>query len=136
MKKVDMIFAVMLAAFSLSAKTYSVKSVTGKVEYESKPGVFLQVKNDTILDDTSVVNTGLNSSLVLICKDNNKVVTIKPMKKGTISSIIKANGTSGVTIGSAIVTKSTITDEDTKTTKGVSTAASRASEAKSDVDWE
>src|SRR5574344_2151892 len=132
MKRFFMLLVILMTSFYLSAKTYKVTLVEGKVTYEVK-GSFIPVKEGDHLDDTSIINTGLNSKLELTCIDDNSIVVIKPMKKDTIANIIKVNGKSGITIGNVKVTKSTVTDENTKTTKGVATASSRASEAKSDV---
>lgn len=129
--------AVVAAAFVFAAGTnsYKVKTVVGKVQYESAPGVWKNVTVGQELAPTTVIDTKLNSKLVLTCGD--KTITIKPLKKGTIEKLALAtdDGKTGVTKGEEVA-KSDVKDEDITTTKGVSTASSRASEAKGDLDWD
>jgi hypothetical protein len=130
------LLSVMAAAMIFAAgNSYKVQSVVGKVQYEAAPGTWKTVTKGQELAPSAVVNTGLNSKLVLVLGD--KTITIKPMQKGTIEKLALASdgGKKGITKGEEVA-KSDVKDEDTKTTKGVATAASRASEAKEDVDWD
>lgn len=114
---------------------YTVKSVVGKVQYEAAPGTWKTITKGQTLSPSTVINTGLNSKLVLVFGD--KTITIKPMQKGTIEKIALSseNDKNGVTKKIA-VNKSNVEDDSDGTTKGVATASTRASDAKDDVDWE
>ena len=129
------ILAIFTAAFIFAATgTYKVQSVVGKVQYEAAPGTWKTVTKDQELTPSTVVNTGLNSKLVLVM--NDKTITIKPMQKGTIEKLaMAASSGKGSLSKDTEVTKADV-KEDVTATKGVATASSRASEAKEDVDWD
>jgi len=128
------IFAAALI-FAEGTGSYKVQSVVGKVQYESAPGTWKNIAKGQELAPSAVVNTGLNSKLVLVLGD--KTIIIKPMQKGAIEKLALAadSGKNGITKGIE-VSKSDVKGDTTETTKGVSTASSRASEAKEDVEWD
>ena len=129
------VLAVFTAAFIFAASgTYKVQAVVGKVQYEAAPGSWKTVTKGQELAPSTVINTGLNSKLVLLMDD--KTITIKPMQKGTIEKLALATGNGkGSLSKDTEVTKADVKD-DVSATKGVATASSRASEAKEDVDWD
>ncbi len=137
MKKVLVFLTVLLAlgfaAFAEKKAGYKVASVTGKVTYEVANGQWADVKVGMTLEESANVNVGLNSTLKLSLDDDS--FSIKPMKKGKIADLISGTAKTGVKVGSKL-TKSDIAAASTKTSKGASTASSRASEAKADVEWE
>lgn len=121
------------AVFAEKSVSYTVKSVTGKVTYQTMSGDWIDLKEGSKLSSESFINTGLNSSLVISSGDDQ--ITIKPMKKGTVEKLVAASSTKTlVTIGSR-VTASDI-NAAAKTGSSVSSALARASEAKSDIDWD
>lgn len=136
MKKVFVFLTVLLAlcGFTFAEKNgaYSVKSVTGTVTYELSNGDWANVTAGMSLKADANINVGLNSTLVV--ELNGESLTIKPMKKGVLADLATANK-AGVKVGSR-VKKSDIAAGSAKSTKGTATASSRASEAKSDVEWE
>ena len=136
MKK-NLIFAVLLlGAAMLFAENYEVKSVSGKVTYESAPGKWTEVKKGQKLSDSTVLNTSVNSKLVLVTEDNT-TVTVKAMQKGTAESLVKANasGAKGLKKNPAsTIAKKSAAGAVTENSKGVATASSRASEAKEDIE--
>lgn len=129
------ILAIFTAAFIFAATgAYKVQSIVGKVQYEAAPGTWKTVTKGQELTPSTVVNTGLNSKLVLVMDD--KTITIKPMQKGTIEKLaMAASSGKGSLSKDTEVTKADVKD-DVSATKGVATASSRASEAKEDVDWD
>lgn len=134
-RKSILVFAVAaFASLALFAENYTVKSVTGKVQYQDG-GAMKAVSVGQVLPDSATVSTSLNSSLVLTRADNS-TVTIKAMKKNTIAKLV-AEGAGGGTLkkGSG-VTKSNVAGASKGGDKGVATASSRASEAKEDVEWD
>ncbi|MCR5187334.1 MAG: hypothetical protein K6C97_00255 [Treponema sp.] len=137
MKKIVLIMTILLtflaAAFAEKKASYKVSSVTGKVTYEVSSGVWSDVKVGMELDESSNINVGLNSTLKLDLDGTS--YSIKPMKKGKLASLVSAKSKTGIKVGSK-VTEDDIAEASTKTSKGTSTASSRASEAKADVEWE
>ena len=125
----------MFVASSLFAASYKVESFTGKVTYESAPGKWVAVEAGQELPASTVIQTGVNSTLVLSL-DGAKI-NIKAMQKGTIESLtaVASTGNSGIKKGSALK-NSAVAADTSKTSKSVVTASSRASEAKEDYDWE
>ncbi len=136
MKKIVLIMTIFVAfvcaAFAEKKATYKVSSVSGKVTYEVSSGEWADVKVGMSLDASNSVNVGLNSTLKLDLDGSS--YAIKPMKKGKLSDLLSASKT-GIKVGSK-VTDDDIAEASTKTSKGTSTASSRASEAKADVEWE
>ena len=124
----------MFVASSLFAASYKVESFTGKVTYESAPGKWVAVEAGQELPASTVIQTGVNSTLVLSL-DGAKI-NIKAMQKGTIENLtaVAATGT-GIKKGSSLK-NSAVAADTTKTSKSVVTASSRASKAKEDYDWE
>lgn len=136
MKK-NLIFAVLLlGAAMLFAENYEVKSVSGKVTYESAPGKWTEVKKGQKLSDSTVLNTSVNSKLVLVTEDNT-TVTVKAMQKGTAESLVKANASVAKGLKknpASTIAKKSAAGAVTENSKGVATASSRASEAKEDIE--
>ena len=125
----------MFVASSLFAAGYKVESFTGKVTYESAPGKWTAVTEGQELSASTVIQTGVNSTLVLSMDDAK--INIKAMQKGTIESLssVAAAGNGGIKKGSSLK-NSAVAADSKKTSKSVVTASSRASEAKEDFDWE
>ncbi|HNY21775.1 MAG TPA: hypothetical protein PKO22_06450 [Treponemataceae bacterium] len=133
------LFAFLMAActvtlFAQPATEYVVQSVTGKVEVETTPGNWDAVTVGMKLAPSAVVNTGLNSSLVLKAAD--RALKIKAMQKGTIDKLVAAQGTpkSGVKVG-AKAKASSANSDDVQGRTNISTASTRASDATKDIEW-
>jgi hypothetical protein len=134
MKKVIflmLVLGVALSALIFAADGYTVKSVTGKVEREVSPGKWEAVVAGTQISALAVINTGLNSSLVL--NDGTKDITIKAMQKGTVETLAKTDSAAGIRIGGKI--SNTNTDTTARGTSNISTASTRASDAANDYEW-
>ena len=86
------VLAIFMSASIFAAGSYKVKSVKGKVTYEATPGNWKNVTVGQELSAATVINTSLNSTVVLSAGDSD--VTIKAMQKGTVDSL--AAGSSGV----------------------------------------
>lgn len=126
-----MVLAIFMSASIFAAGTYKVKSVTGKVTYEATPGNWKNVAVGQELSAATVINTSLNSSVVLTADDGD--VTIKAMQKGTVDSLTGSN--TGLAKAKGLKASS-VAGEVSGKSKGTATASSRASEAKEDVDWD
>lgn len=123
------------AAFAqTTAAEIIVQTVTGKVEYEVSAGKWEAVTANMKLSPSTVINTGLNSTLILRMGD--RVVTIRAMQKGTVekltSALISASG--GITVG-AKAADSSVNTGSTQGRSNISTASTRASEATEDLEW-
>src|SRR5574344_297479 len=88
--------------FAQAAVQYTVKEVSGKVEVETAAGKWEAVTVGMTLSPSAVINTGLNSKLVL--ENGDAVISIKPMKKGTVEKLIaEVSGTgSGIKLGAKV----------------------------------
>ena len=127
------VLAFFMSVSMFAAGSFKVVSVTGKVTFESAPETWKNVTVGQELSASTVLNTSLNSSVVLAKADGSEV-TIKAMQKGTVDSLLGVASTKG--LKSSGIKKSTTADDKDGSSKGIATASSRASEAKADLDWE
>jgi hypothetical protein len=124
-------FGLVFSVMVFAADTYTVQSVTGKVEREVSPGKWEALAVGTTLTGATVVNTGINSTLVL--KSGSQSVTVPAMKKGTVETLAAAGSAAGIRIGGKVSGNETaVSARGTVTT---STASTRASEAAEDLEW-
>ncbi len=120
--------------FAQTAAQYTVKEVSGKVEVEVSAGKWEAVTVGMTLLPSAVINTGLNSKLVLTSGD--VVISIKPMKKGTVEKLAAEVTGSGSSIKLGAKVKSSGAEEDKGQVRSdVSTASTRASDATKDLEW-
>jgi hypothetical protein len=120
------------AGMVFAADPYVVQSVIGKVEREVSPGQWKAVPVGASLTAATVINTGLNSILVL--KSGDKTITIKAMQKGTVENLAAAGSSSGIRIGGKISSSNTALR--VRDTTNTSTASTRASEMTvNDPEW-
>ncbi|MBR6079064.1 MAG: hypothetical protein IKQ43_00975 [Treponema sp.] len=132
--KTKKIFALVLTALVsacavFASGSYVVKSVKGTVKYEAEAGVKKAVKVGQTLSATTVIDVGVNSSLVL--EMDGEEFTVKALSKGALDKVA-AGKSKGLKNGSSVAGN---VKGDTGAGKSVSTASSRASEAKEDVEW-
>ena len=127
------VLAFFMSVSMFAAGSYKVVSVTGKVTFEAAPETWKNVSVGQELSASTVLNTSLNSSVV-VALDNGKEITIKAMQKGSIDSLVGLASNKG--LKSSKIRTSTIADDVEGTTKGTATASSRASDAKEDLDWD
>jgi len=113
---------------------YLVQSVTGKVEREVSAGKWEAVTMGMKLGPATVINTGLNSTLVL--KIGDRVLTVKAMQKGSVEKLTggTASAKSGIKLGSKVA-ESDVTAGTEQGRSNISTASTRASEATEDLEW-
>lgn len=132
-KALSIVVLSLFVSVAMFAAGYKVTSVTGKVTYEAAPGEWKNVSVGQELSASTVINTSLNSNVVLLVDDNS--VTIKAMSKGSVDSLVSSasNGVAKKKAGG--VKKSNYADVE-GSSKGTATASSRASEAKEDVAWD
>ena len=136
MKKLFTFFLALFVGTMLFAATgsYVVESVVGNVTYEKAPGKFEKVKVGQELSASTVLNTGLNSSVVVVFE--GKSITIKAKQKGTVESLYVAAAPSKGGLQKKSIAKADAVDSADGKREGVATASSRASEAKEDFTWD
>ncbi len=125
-----------MAVFAQTAgQEYVVRNVTGKVEREVSPGKWEAVTEGMHLAPSTIINTSLNSSLVLLLGE--KVVTIKAMQKGAVDKLVAgvASSKTGIKLGAQVTQSKVSADQDQGRTN-ISTASTRASDATKDLEWE
>lgn len=135
MKKIStFIFISIFASLFAFSNEYSVKSVIGKVKYESSPDEWQLITEGQTLTDMTVISTGLNSLLVLSSDSGD--IKIKAMQQGSVQEL----STGGKKIGGLKKSKKINTSAVAQTSyaekHGIATASSRASEAKNDLEWD
>ena len=128
------VLAFFMSVSMFAAGAYKVLSVEGTVTYEAAPGTWENVTVGQELSASTVLNTSLNSSVV-IAQDGGSEITIKAMKKGTVDSLIGVASSKGIKKTGG-VKRSSVGDDSDSAGKGTATASSRASEAKSDLSWD
>jgi len=128
MKKI-LIFAVLMAALTVCAfaQSYTVQSVTGRVQQE-KGGNRIDIKAGDTLTAETIIHTGVGASLVL--KEGDKTFTVTAARKGKVAELAAAS--SGVRISGNVA--KTDTGAVNRTTAQTSTASARASDAAGDGD--
>jgi len=135
MKIIKVFFVGLVAFFSaaslFAAGSYKVEKLTGKVTYDSN-GEWKAVTAGQELSSDTNISVALNSSLVV--NDGAASVTIKAMQKGTLEKLA-ATGAGKGGLKKASIAKNNVAGKANGAQSGVSTASSRASEAKSDLDW-
>lgn len=142
MKKIILILLIVGLALNTYADTmtvgdraFTVLSVKGNVKYEISNSKWALVTLDTLLTSNSNINTGINSSLEIQI-DNEDIITIKAMKKGTIEELLTSNkvGFSGLKLSGSL-TKSSANADDVQERTNIGTASTRASDATEDIQW-
>ena len=114
--------------------TYVVESVVGTVTYEKAPGKYEKVTVGQELSASTVLKTGLNSSVVL--KLNDKSITVKAKQTGSVEQLYVASAPSKGGLKRQTIVKAGDTEIADGKREGVATASSRASEAKEDFTWD
>lgn len=137
MKKrlLSLLLAVVTATMLFAATgTYVIESIVGTVTYEAAPGKFEKVKVGQELSASTVLNTGLNSSVVIVYE--GKQITIKAKQKGTVEELAIAAAPAKGGLKKQAIAKADAEDTADGKSKGVATASSRASNAKADYSWD
>ncbi len=117
-----------LACTAGFAADYKVMSVTGKVTYQEKSGAWTPVAKGSTIDDSTKINVGLNSRLVI--SDGSEEIEVGQMKRGAVGKLIGKSGPETSRAGS----RHEVAGEASGSRKAVQTAASRGSNADDDDD--
>ena len=135
MKKLFALLLVLFTGTMLFAATnsYVVKAVVGTVEYESAPGKWTAVSIGQELTASTVLKTKLNSSVDI--EFDGKIVTIKAKQNGSVESLYVASASTKGGLKRQSIAKADAVDSADGSREGVSTASSRASDAKEDYTW-
>jgi len=127
--------AVLFAGGMATAQTGAeivVVSVNGTARFETSQGRFEALRVNQKITATTVINTGINSSVVL--RVGEETITIRAMQRGTVANLIasETSAKSGITLGAAIAENPEFTGQ---SRTNISTAATRASDATEDITW-
>jgi len=129
-KSILSVIVALFASFTLfAADIYTVKNVTGKVQYQEN-GVSKTVKKGMELSSDVVISVGKGANLNLT-KDG-KDLKIKSGSNGTIESFAATSG--GIKLGDS-AEKNTTAKAKNAGDKGVDTASSRASDVKKEMQF-
>lgn len=122
-----------LVMFAASAAdNYTVKSVSGKVQYEEN-GTWKTVTKGMELPSNANVTVGVGANLIVNKAGEKKDVRIKSNSKGTIDSFASASS-GGIKVGGT-AEKNTTAKAKNAGDKGVATASSRAADVKKDMEF-
>jgi len=128
MKKIVVLLVMIcILAGSVFAQSYSVQSVTGRVQREAGNNRVDVTAGDTLTADT-VVHTGVGASLVL--REGDRTLTIPAARNGRVGELVSAS--SGVRISGNVARVDT--GAIGRTTAQVATASARAADAAADDD--
>ena len=128
MKKIVILIAMLsLVAVAAFAQSYTVQTVTGRVQREAGTGR-VDVKAGETLSADTVIHTGIGASLVL--KSGEKTYTVSAARSGKVAELSTAS--SGLRISGNV--SRTDTGAAARTTTQVSTASARASDAAAEDD--
>lgn len=135
MKKFLAFTLAFILSASLFATTYTVKTVTGKTKYKLN-GTYKEIKAGDVLEGETEINIGINSGMEVI-REDGKYIKIGSTRVGTLDNIcIDVLGTKTGLNKKRTIARADIAAPVDRPREAVATAASRASEAKEDFDWE
>jgi hypothetical protein len=115
------VMAGIFGSMSVFAQSFTVQSVSGRVELE-KGGNRVAIKGGETLTAETVIHTGIGASLVL--KDGDKTVTVGAARSGKVAELAVSGG---VRITGNVAT--TNTDTVNRSSTSLSTGSARASDA-------
>ena len=129
MKK-TMLMCVMAAAFAgtVFAQSFTVQSVSGRVERETNGGKWEAVKAGDALTGETVIRTGIAAALTLA--SGGRTISVGAVQTGKLASL--AGNSGGIRIDGRVV--QTGTEEVSRNTGRVSTASARAGDAAAEED--
>ena len=133
MKKLFILVLSLFMVFPLLSETYEVTSIEGKVFYGTSQNA-LQIGD--ILNEDEVLNVKPQAKITLQIVNSSEKRTFKKPIKGITVKEVWASSATGKGLKKQVVVKPTnIAPSNKGTNKSVVTAASRASDAKEDLDW-
>ena len=121
------VIAVMVTA-AISAQSYTVQSVSGRVQREAGNNRIDIIVGDVLSSDT-VIHTGIGAALVL--RDGERIINVPAAQNGRRLADLITSG-SGVRIGGNV--SQVETGAVGRTTAQIGTASARASDAAEDDD--
>ena len=125
---ITLVFTALLSA-QQGAATYTVQSVTGRVQREAEANNRIDIAVGDVLSADTIIHTGIGASLVL--RDGERTINIPAAQNGRRLADLLA-GATGVRISGNVVQVDT--GSVSRTTGQVSTASARASDAAEDDD--
>jgi hypothetical protein len=129
MKKAMLVLIALLAISGAAfGQSFTVQSVSGRVERETGGDKWAAVKAGDVLTSEAVIRSGIGARLVLV--SGERTFSVGAVQTGTIASL--AGSRTGIRIDGRVA--QTDTGEVSRTTGRVSTASARASDAAEEED--
>ncbi|WP_041610981.1 hypothetical protein [Treponema primitia] len=127
----SLVLSFVLAGLAFGADTFTVKSLTGKVDQQGPSGQWVAVSVGDTLSSATVVKIGLNA--VLVVGNGGQETTIRAARQGTLESLLSAGAGAGRISVGGNVTNSNVA-AGSQGASNIPTSASRASEVNG-LDW-
>ena len=135
MKRVLTLLATLLLSTFVFANTYKVEKVSGKVFLIDKLGNQTVVEVGQALSSEDIIKIGFDSKVIL-SGDGITAIIKTAVSAAPVEILFNKNKPKKGSLKKASISKaSDVGAEVTGSRSGVSTAASRASDAKEDLDW-
>lgn len=133
MRKLFILVLSLFMVFPLLGETYKVTDIEGKAFYGASQN---EIQINDILNEDEVLNIKPQTKITLQAVDSLEKRTFKKPCKGITVKEAWVSSRVGKGFKKQVIVKQTTIASSTKgTNKSVVTAASRASEAKEDLDW-
>ncbi len=125
-----------LSLIAEETREYTVMAVAGKVEKADASGKLEAVTKGMKLLPGDIVNTGLNSRLVLVLKNGDKTIVVSALQKGTVEKLVStaASDKPGIKMGAKAAESDAAKSIGPERTN-VSTASTRAEMAEGETEW-
>lgn len=136
MKKIFSVLVILLFARVLFADTYKVENVKGKVFRLDDLGNQVKIEKNDLLDSKAILKIGVNSELFLSCNGVNALSKTPEHAIPVDDWFVRNRAPKGGLKKISIMKASSVAPDIEKSRPGVVTAASRASDAKEDFDWD
>jgi len=134
MKRIILILFFSVASFLSFAETYKVSNTIGKVYAQTSGGKWKRLKEDSTITEETVIRIEDKASIGFIA--GTKKITIRGPKENTLEALITYKRISSGSIKKTKINKGSVASSSAKSTKGANSAATRASEAQDNTNWE
>lgn len=136
MKKIFSFLVILLFAGALFADTYKVENVKGKVFRLDDLGNQVKIEKNDLLESKTILKIGVNSELFLSCNGVNAFSKAPEHAIPVDDWFVRNRTPKGGLKKISIMKASSVAPEIEKSRVTPATAASRASDAKEDFDWD
>ena len=133
-KLISLLVNAILIIGTVFAAAYKVEAVDGRVSYSISQE---DIEVGQILDENTLINIRPNSSITLMSLEKTEKRTYsKPNSRIKIIEVWVESKIGKTGLKKQMIARTNVAPPVESTRKGVATAASRASEAKEDIEWD